>query len=331
MCLIANTGTSSKGTLAMKKDHVTPGSKENQEQYNWSFNGRIMVIDNGGRFSSQENFKAQMELNTFSVVCFDPLNKLASIKDLDSVEELQIVPNITLGNGQPVTRFDCLNETTSATLKPLDRTIANTKATQEKDSGPNSILVQHPINSIALDDIDGLSRSDWILLDELNDNVAILQSSPKRFQNALLIDINIPFLPTHEGQADFPVLCYLLQDYGFEFFRFQQTIAKTDLPTDIYLEKKQFSQTKLVQAVFLPTEARLQIMEKNDLLKLGFLLYTIYKCKDTAYKILNYVDADLARDYLIAEGFLWPVDEAETEFVLTESYSPDIWSDTLSV
>lgn len=315
----------------MEKTHVTPGSKENQEQYHWTFNGRVMVIDNGARFSSQDTFSTFMELNTFSVVSFDPLNKLATIKDLDKTEELQIVPNITLGNGQPVIRYDCLNESTSATLKPLDSTIANSKANNEKDARPNSILLQHPINSIALDSINGLNRADWVLLDELNDNLSIIQNSPTHLRNALLLDIHIPFHFTHEGQADFPVLSYLLNDYGFRLFRFHEILLHTDLPTAIYLEKKQFSDTKLAQALFIPTDERLEVMEKNDLLKLGFLLHTVYKCKDTAYKMLTYVDEDLAREYLIAEGFLWPVNKEETEFLLTENYSPDIWADEVAL
>lgn len=315
----------------MDKPHVTPGSKENQEQYHWTFNGRVMVIDNGARFSSQKSFSTLMELNTFAVVSFDPLNKLAAKEGLDQTAELQIVPNITLGNGQPVTRYNCLNDSTSATLKPLESTIRSTKANEEENAGPNAILLEHPINSVALDDIDGINRVDWVLLDEFNNNLAIIQHSPTRLKNALLLDINVPFHFTHEGQADFPVLCYLLHDYGFRFFRFQQTLSKTDLPTDIYLEKKQFSDTKLVQALFLPTDERLEQMEKNDLLKLGFLLHTVYKCKDSAYKMLTYVDEDRAREYLIAEGFLWPVNEDETEFVLTESYSPDIWADEVAL
>lgn len=315
----------------MTQPLVTPGSKENQEQYHWTFTGRVMVVDQGARFALQDTFKSFMELNTFAVVSFDPMNRLAQKDDLHTIEEFQIVPNITLGNGQPVTRYDCLNETTSATLKPLPETIANTYATEKKESGPNSILIQPVINSVALDTIDGLSQVDWLLLDELNNNTAILQHGARTIKNSLLIDARIPFQPTHEGQADFTVINYLLQDYGFRFFRFENTLFKTHLPTDTYLEKKQFSDTLISNALFIPTDERLQQMAPNDLLKLGFILHTAYKCKDTAYKMLSYVDADLAREYLIAEGFLWPVDHEETEFVLTESYSPDIWADEVAL
>ena len=311
----------------MTQPLVTPGSKENQEQYHWTFTGRVMVVDQGARFALQDAFKSFMELNTFAVVSFDPMNRLAQKDDLHTVDEFQIVPNITLGNGQPVTRYDCLNETTSATLKPLAKTIASTYATRKKESGPNAILIEPTIGSVALDTIDGLNQVDWLLLDELNNNAAILQNGARILKSTLLVDVRIPFQPTLEGQADFTIINYLLNDYGFRFFRFESTLFKTDLPTDTHLEKKQFSDTLISNALFIPTDERLQQMAPNDLLKLGFILHTVYKCKDTAYKMLDLVDKELATEYLIAEGFLWPVDEDETEFTLTASYSPDIWAE----
>lgn len=305
---------------------VTPGSEENQEQYHWTFNGRIMVIDNGSRLTAEDGFQTLMGFNSFAVVSFDPLNKLSRIKGLEQTPELQIVPNTTLGNGSPVIRYDCLNERTSATLKPLDATLANTKATNHNASGPNLILAQPTIASIALDDIDGLNRLDWLLLDEFNDNVAILQNATHMLRSTLLIDMRIPFQFSHEGQADYTVIHHFLNDLGFRFYRFHKTTFKTDLPKDIYLEKNQFSDTLTTTTLFLPTDERLAELPPNELLKLGFLLHTVYQCKDTAYRMLHYADPDLAREYLIAEGFLWPVDTEETEFVLTESYSPDIWA-----
>lgn len=305
---------------------VTPGSKENKEQYHWTFNGRIMVVDNGARLPLQHSFPTMMELNTFAVVCFDPLNKLASKEDLLQTDELQVVPNITLGNGHPVVRYDCLNDINSATLKPLATTLANTKAIDHADSGPNQLLAQPAIASIALDDIDGLDQVDWFLLDDLNDNASILQNGAQTLKQTLLIDVRIPFQFSHEGQADFTLINHFLHDLGFRFYRFQNTSFKTDLPTDVYLEKNQYSDTLTSTALFLPTDERLQSLSNNELSKLGFLLHTVYKRKDTAYKMLKHIDPTLATQYLVAEGFLWPVNEDETEFTLTESYSPDIWA-----
>lgn len=310
----------------MTQPLVTPGSRENQEQYHWTFTGRVMVLDNGARFAAQDAFSTYMDLEAFSVVCFDPLNKLASVEKTSKVNELQIVSNTTLGDGLPVTRYDCLNEKTSATLKPLPDTIKNTYATEQKESGPNAILIQPTIASIALDEIEGLSQVDWLLLDEYNNNVNILQGGRQILLHTLLVDARIPFQMTHEGQADFTIINHFLNGYGFRFLRFQDSVLKTHLPTDYYLEKKQFSDTLVSSALFIPTDERLATLSENDLFKLGFILHTVYKLKDLAYKMLHYANPALAKEYLIAEGFLWPVDETETDFILTADYSPDIWA-----
>lgn len=314
----------------MTQPSVTPGSIESKENFKWTFQGRVIVADNGARFTSNRLFKGLMELNTFMVICFDPQNRLAEREDLADIDGLKIAANTTLGNGEPVTLYHCANKATSATLKPLASTLASTQASGDED-GPNRVLEETLIASVALDELTALEVVDWMLLDERNNNIAILQNARKALPNTLLVDVRIPFQFSHENQADYTLIHHFLSDYGFRFFRFQDLTQKSDFPTDIYLEQSQASETQTMSGLFLPTEARLAAMSKNDLLKLGFILHTSYQLKDTAYKMLSHVDADLAREYLISEGFLWPVDENETEFVLTESYSPDIWAKELAL
>jgi hypothetical protein len=114
--------------------------------------------------------------------------------------------------------------------------------------------------------------------------------------------------------------------HGFRFCRFQNFKRKTRFPAKLHLEKSQANDMQGATVLFIPTDERLEHMSANALMKLSFLLHTIYRLHDMAHWVLEHADAALARRYLVAEGYLWPVDEDETEFILTGAYSPDIWA-----
>ncbi|HEY9113000.1 MAG TPA: hypothetical protein VIM92_14640 [Rhodanobacteraceae bacterium] len=303
---------------------VTPGSDGSKEGFQWSFDGRLVVVDNGATFASSDAFRTFMGLGSFAVVAFDPNDRLAEHKGLADIEQFQLIANSTLGNGEPVTFHACLDKTLSGTLEPLPQRLE----AQPDDAGlkVDPILAHLPMASVRLDDIEGLSNLDWLILDALNDNAAILENGCKALTDTLLIEIHVPFQPSHAGQAEFAAVNAWMLAHGFRFCRFQNVKLKTRFPAGLHLEKMQANDMQGATVLFIPTDARLKSMPANNLMKLSFLLHTVYRLHDLAYWVLEHADAALARRYLIAEGYLWPVDEDETEFTLTGAYSPDIWA-----
>lgn len=302
---------------------VTPGSEASKEGFQWSFDGRLVVVDNGATFASSSAFRTFMDLGSFAVVAFDPNGRLARHEALDEIEEFQVVANSTLGNGEPVTFHACLDESLSSTLEPLPHMLQSRPGAALR---VDPILARLPMASVRLDDIDGLSNLDWLILDALNDNAAILENGARALADTLMIEVQVPFQPSHAGQADFAAVNAWMAAHGFRFCRFQNVELKTRFPGTLHLEKTQANDMHGATALFIPTDARLQAMPANALLKLSFLLHTVYRLHDFAHWVLDHADPALARRYLIAEGYLWPVDEDEHEFTLTGAYSPDIWA-----
>ena len=302
---------------------VTPGSDASKEGFQWSFDGRVVVVDNGATFASSGTFRTFMDLGGFAVVAFDPNGRLAGRKELEEIAEFQVVPNSTLGNGEAVTFHACLDDSLSSTLEPLPHLLQSGSGQALK---VDPILARLPMPSVRLDDIEGLANLDWLILDALNDNAAILENGAKALADTLAIEIHVPFQPSHAGQAEFAAVNAWMSAHGFRFCRFNNIKLKTCFPDTLHLEKTQANDMHGATALFIPTDARLQAMPANALLKLSFLLHTVYHLHDFAYRMLEHADAALARRYLIAEGYLWPVDENETEFTLTGAYSPDIWA-----
>lgn len=302
---------------------VTPGSDASKERFQWSFQGRIMALDNGASFVSSAGFRTYMDLGSFAVVALDPGGRLAQRTDLQDLTQVQIVAGSTLGNGETVTFFACLDNALSGTLEPLPASLASTRGPGNLGVGP--VLARIPIGSQRLDDITSDSTCDWLILDALNDNVAILENASRALADTLLVEVDVPFQPVRAGQSEFGSVCGTMTYNGFRFCCFHGFRMTSRFPTDLDLEKTRSSEMQAGRALFMPTNERLATMSVNQLQKLSFLLHTVYGLPDLAFHVLAQCDADLAKQYLVAEGYLWPVDNDEGEFTLTEAYSPDIW------
>lgn len=287
----------------------------------WDLHGRIVVMDNGCTLVGQKNFKTYMDWNSFAVLAFDPNSVYQGDENLEGLEEFQLFSKATLGDGSPATHYHCLEAKYSTTLAPLDNAWQN-----QKQKSSAKVIAKAPISSVALDHIQGISVIDWLLLDARHDNMSILEHGELILKSTLLIQVRIPFRPTHHGQSDIAQISHWMARHGFRFYRFQNSVFHSHLPTERELEKVQASELLSADALFIPTDERLANMARERLTKLAFILHGVYKIYDLCYELLAYIDVQKAEDYLIAQGYIWPVDESETHFVLTEDYSPDIWA-----
>lgn len=307
---------------------ATPAAEQQEngpEEFRWGLKGRVVVMDNGGGFVNHNKFTTFMGWNSFAVIAFDPANVFQEDERLEGLEEFQLFPNATLGDGQAATLYNCLEAKMSATLAPKANQWQNVK-----QQSANQVIAKSPISTVALDTISGLPAIDWLLLDDRHDNVAILENGAQALAETLLVQVRIPFRPTHEGQGDIAQISHWMARHGFRFYCFNNSAYHSHLPTERDLEKVQATELLRAEALFVPTDERLGTMSADKLMKLSFLLHSIYKIHDFCYELLAYVDTQKAEDYLVAQGYVWPVDENETYFVLTEDYSPDIWANESS-
>lgn len=292
-----------------------------QDSVQWDLQGRIVVMDNGCNLVGQKSFTAYMGWNSFAVIAFDPGNAYQEDETLEGLEEFQLFPQATLGNGEPATLYHCLEAKRSTSLAPLENNWQN-----QKQKSAAQVIAKTPISTVALDHIKGLPNVDWLLLDAHHDNVAILEHGSQTLGNTLLVQVRIPFRPTHFGQGDIAQISHWMARHGFRFYCFQNSAFHSHLPTERELEKMQASELLSADALFVPTDERLARMAKDQLTKLAFILHGVYKIYDLCYELFTYVDTKKAEDYLVAQGYVWPVDESEIHFVLTEENSPDIWA-----
>ncbi|WP_163559762.1 tetratricopeptide repeat protein [Halomonas sp. NO4] len=273
-----------------------------KEGFHWQLPGKIVVIDNSAKLVREQGFERLRHLDAFGVVVFDPASRVADASQFESSDDVQLFPHASLGDGRPATLHACLDPAMSSTLEPLP---------QEQQFSSNiqraKVLAQLPINTVALDSIEGLESLDWLILDELSDAMAILEHGEDALKDTLLIQVRIAFQHTHERQPNFAEVSHWMARHGFRFYRFNDRQHVSHLPESVPLEERQASDLVAADAMFIPSYARIVDLVDGQRIKLAFLLHAIFGIKDMAYLLLSSVDGRKAKQYLVAEGLMQPL------------------------
>lgn len=164
--------------------------------FDWNLGEPITVIDNGALFTRDPNFSKWMKTGNFAVISFDPGSLLTQhSEELKQLGEWHHYPHATLGDGQDATLYATLEPELTGTLKPLEA-----RQTQDQED-PLRVLSTLPISTVPLNAVDGLPGVDLMVLDHLNDTLAILNNSDKYLKNTLAIKVKAPVNPSHESQS----------------------------------------------------------------------------------------------------------------------------------
>jgi len=263
-----------------------PPAPASDDGFSFRFQGRIVALDHGATLLASPRYVALQRLGVLSTIAFDPASRIGNARQLGELGELHYYASTALGDGRTATLRACLDPALSATLEPLP-TAAQGPVAQ--------VLARLPVPSIRLDVIEGLDSVDWLLLDNLNDSLALLEHGGRTLADTLLVQARITFVATHAGQADLATLSQRLATLGFTFHRLHD--LRHQEPT---VEPTGFAASRLVcaDALFLPDAERLARLDENRQRKLAFLLHTVYDARDVALQLLQAIDDAAARRYV---------------------------------
>lgn len=268
-----------------------PGTGDDTRPFDWSLPGRIVVIDNGGKLVRDDGFSRLMALDALDVIAFDPAGRITSPERFANRADIQVFPQATLGDGRAGTLYACLDPALSGTLRPVP------------DGGTGTrVLAELPVQTVALDAIEGLPGVDWLILDDRNDTAAILAHGERALANTLLIEARVRFSATHAGQPDPDAIESRLAGHGFRLHRLnglaphgRRPSARGSGPGDA------FPGQDAVDALFIPDDRRLASLDDGRRNKLAFLLHTVYGDRESAHEILRAAAAERAERYLRAQ------------------------------
>lgn len=267
--------------------------------FDWQIEGKIIVLDSRAKLLKMGAAENLTKTGAFGIIAFDPASEVSDPKQYEGSETTQVFQHALLGDGNPATLYTCLDAKMSSTLEPLPQ-----EELPEQHQQGSQVLTKLPINTIALDSIEGLPGLDWLILDELSDTATILEHGQQTLKDTLIIQARVAFQPTHKHQPSLAELQHWASRNGFRFYRLNESQHASHLPRDIPEQKRQATELVSADALFLPSAERMKSLSESQRTRLAFLLHTVYNITDITFEILDSENKKRSKKYLDATGLI---------------------------
>ncbi|MCO7229520.1 TDP-N-acetylfucosamine:lipid II N-acetylfucosaminyltransferase [Halomonas sp. CnH100-B] len=256
--------------------------------FDWKLDEPITVVDNGALFTRDKNFSKWMKTGNFAVISFDPGSLLTQQSvELKQLGEWHHYPHATLGDGQDATLYATLEPELTGTLKPLEA-----RQTQDQED-PLRVLSTLPISTVPLNAVDGLPGVDLMVLDHLNDTLAILNNSEKYLKNTLAIKVKASVNPSHEGQSSVAQILDWAASNGFVCYNMTEFVYSPH-PAMRHSVSQIEEQLESVSLVLVSEDLYQLNLRPDRLVKAAYLMSNVFSADGLAKA--------LAEKYVKIEG-----------------------------
>ncbi|WP_019933544.1 FkbM family methyltransferase [Oceanimonas smirnovii] len=257
------------------------------DDFHFRFNGKIVVVDHGAGFACSESFHTLHKLGAIRTICIDPGSRINNSQQLANTGDFHHFPMTVLGDGS--------QKTLCVTLKPAHTRslpFVQTESFPEELRNGYELLAQLPVNTLRLDDVEGLEAIDLLVIDNNHDTLTILANSTKKLANTLIVKVKVNFNFIHNKECDFSAISSVLMEHGFIFHDFiNKMYVKSS--NDIASPDLLFN----ADAIFLPSKSKLAKSSDNSILKLAFLYHHHLDSPELCTRTLHLADSKLAEQY----------------------------------
>ncbi|WP_197703495.1 CDP-glycerol glycerophosphotransferase family protein [Halomonas sp. hl-4] len=288
----ANAGTTQNGEPKANRLSLT-------DDFTWQVKGKVMVLDNRASLIKSGLADQMAATHAFGIVAFDPASEIKDTKQYEGSEYIQLFQHALLGDGQAATLHACVAPEMTSVLAPLPA-----DKLPKRHQLAAKPLAELPINTVALDSIEGLGSLDWLILDELSDAIAVLEHGKKSLTDTLLIQVRVAFQLTHEHQPSFAELQHWASRNGFRFYRFHNIQHHSHLPDELSARVPCATEQESADVLFLPSHERMAIISDESKTKLAFILSAIFAAHDVAFDLIADVSQEKALEFLEGQSIL---------------------------
>lgn len=246
-----------------------------------SLNEPITVIDNGTLFARSPSFSAWMRTGNFAVISFDPGSLLTKqSEELKQLGEWHHYPHATLGDGQDASLYATLEPELTGTLKPLEA-----RQTQDQEDSLR-VLSTLPISTVPLNAVDGLPGVDLMVLDHLNDTLAILNNSDKYLKNTLAIKVKAPVNPTHASQSSVAHILNWAASNGFKCYTMTEFVYSPH-PAMRHSTSQSEEQLESASLVLVSEDLYRLNLSPDRLVKAAYLMSNVFSADGLAKALIE--------------------------------------------
>lgn len=152
------------------------------------------------------------------------------------------------------------------------------------------------VQTTRLDDIPETADVDLLKVDVQGAEMMVFEGAPQRLKSALIVDVEVEFIPLYKNQPLFGEIDVFLRGRGFTLHQlhpfslaFKATLAKGDGAATS-------QQSAWADAVYVRNALGLNVLEPTALLKLAAMLHENYRSYDLAARVLGAYDRIMPTD-----------------------------------
>ncbi|MBF0612057.1 MAG: FkbM family methyltransferase [Magnetococcales bacterium] len=147
------------------------------------------------------------------------------------------------------------------------------------------------VDTVRLDDVPETAGVDMLKMDIQGAEWLVLSHAKERLKDALVVQLEVEFLPLYKDQPLFAEVDQLMRQHGFMLHRLLPLVSRVVQPllvdNNIYAG---MSQTVWTDAVFIRDLTRLDLLNDRQLLATASILHDCYQSMDVALHLLTEMD-----------------------------------------
>lgn len=264
------------------------------------------VVDVGAHGTEEADVYAPaLAIDSAQVIGFEP-NAIECERLNQKVGGKKKYYPYAIGDGMQGTFHQCRAPLTSSLLRPNQPLLAHYENLAELCE----VIEETPIETVRLDDINGIDSVDFLKLDIQGATLLALQSAQRMLERTLVVHAETEFVPMYHDEALFSECEFFLRKKGFMFHHFHRIEGRRMTFGNCVVGKVP-SQALWADAVFVPSFERLDTLGTPELVRLAWTMHTVYGACDMAMACLsrccdveNEAVASRYKAFLTAHGML---------------------------
>lgn len=239
------------------------------------------VVDVGAHGTGEADvYMPALATDSALVVGFEPNATECARLNAQAGGRRQYYP-YAIGDGMPGTFHLCRAPLTSSLLRPNQPLLIRYENLAELCE----VIEEIPIETVRLDDINGIGSVDFLKLDIQGATLLALQSAQRILERTLVVHAETEFVPVYHNEALFSECELFLRCKGFMFHHFHH-IEGRRMTFGNRVVGQEPSQALWADAVFVPSFERLDTLSASELVRLAWTMHTVYGACDMAMACL---------------------------------------------